>query len=59
MVHLLVDSGVTAQNLSAAGYGEFQPRAPNDTKEQKALNRRIEIVMLPNLDILSSDVPGI
>ena len=27
----------------AAGYGESRPIAPNDTKENKALNRRIEI----------------
>lgn len=59
VVHLLVDSGVPARNLSAAGYGEFQPRAANDTDENKKRNRRIEIVMLPNLDILSSDVPGL
>jgi chemotaxis protein MotB len=57
VVHLLLGAGVAPENLSAAGYGEFQPRAPNDSKENKALNRRIAIVMLPNLDILSSEVP--
>ncbi len=42
------------QQLSATSYGEFRPIARNDTKEDKALNRRIEIVFVPDL----SDMPG-
>lgn len=59
VVHLLTDMGVTPENLSAAGFGEFRPRADNDTDEGRKLNRRIEIVMLPNLDILSSELPKV
>ncbi|MFA6628828.1 MAG: OmpA family protein [Sulfuricurvum sp.] len=59
VVHLMIDEGVMPQNISAAGYGEYQPRADNATKEGKALNRRIEIVMLPNLDILSNELPNL
>ena len=59
VVHLMIDEGVMPQNISAAGYGEFQPRADNNTDEGKALNRRIEIVMLPNLDILSNELPNL
>jgi len=59
VVHLLTDMGVTPDNLSAAGFGEFRPRAVNDTDEGRKLNRRIEIVMLPNLDILSSELPKV
>ncbi len=33
--------------LVAAGYGEYHPIAPNDTAESRALNRRIEIVLVP------------
>ena len=31
--------------LSATGYGEFLPIATNETEQEKALNRRIEIVL--------------
>lgn len=52
VVHILQEGGVPSKNLSAAGYGEYHPVASNDTKESRKLNRRIEIVVLPNLDAL-------
>ncbi len=58
VVHLLSGLGVSAENISAAGFGEFQPRASNDNEEGRQLNRRIEIIMQPNLDILSNDLPN-
>ncbi len=59
VVHLLTDLGVASENISAAGFGEFHPRSENDTKEGRQLNRRIEIIMLPNLDILSNELPNV
>jgi chemotaxis protein MotB len=59
VVHLLTEMGVSPENVSAAGFAEFRPRADNETEEGKQLNRRIEIVMLPNLDILSSELPKV
>ncbi len=38
---------VDPARLVAAGYGEFHPVAPNDTPANRALNRRIEIVLVP------------
>jgi chemotaxis protein MotB len=38
---------VDPSHLVAAGYGEFRPVSPNDTPENRALNRRIEIVLVP------------
>lgn len=52
VVQYLQDAGVSPKNLAAAGYGEHDPVAPNETDEGKALNRRIEIVLMPNLDEL-------
>jgi chemotaxis protein MotB len=57
VVHLMIKEGVDPKNISAAGYGEFQPRADNSTPEGRKLNRRIEIIMLPNLEILSNELP--
>ena len=57
VVHLLTQAGVIPSNLSAAGFGEYHPKADNTTTEGRQLNRRIEIVMLPNLDILSDEIP--
>ena len=59
VVHLLTDMDVVPENISAAGFGEFRPRADNETEEGRQLNRRIEIIMLPNLDILSNELPKV
>jgi chemotaxis protein MotB len=52
VVKLLLTQGVPPQALSAAGYGEFDPIASNDSPDGKAKNRRIEITLQPNLDEL-------
>jgi chemotaxis protein MotB len=39
--------GIDPKILSAAGYGEYQPVASNETEEGRAKNRRIEIVLIP------------
>jgi chemotaxis protein MotB len=51
----LIQNGMKPEVLAAAGYGEFDPVAANDTPEHKAQNRRIEIVLEPNL----SDLPSL
>ena len=38
---------VDPRKLSAVGYGEYRPLVPNDTPENKRLNRRVDIVILP------------
>ena len=50
----LIVNGMRPQVLAAAGYGEFDPVAPNDSPEHQAQNRRIEIVLQPNLADLPS-----
>jgi len=53
VVHFLVAQGMRPKVLAAAGYGEFDPAVPNDSTDHRAQNRRIEIVLQPNL----SDLP--
>ena len=42
--------GVTASRVSAVGYGETQPIASNDTQQGRARNRRIDVIIEPQLD---------
>jgi chemotaxis protein MotB len=48
----LAEHGVSPANLGAAGYADTQPLNDNSTPELRAQNRRIEIVIMPNLDEL-------
>ena len=45
---LLANSRMSPNQIMAAGRGEFHPIDPND----KAKNRRIEVIISPNLDAL-------
>ena len=47
VLHYLESKGVNPKKLSATGYGEYRPVAPNDTPEHRQLNRRVEIVIIP------------
>ncbi len=47
VLHYLESKGIDPKRLSAIGYGEYHPVAPNDTPEHRQLNRRVEIVILP------------
>jgi len=58
VVKLLVARGVSQELVSGAAYGEFQPLATNQTEEGQRLNRRIEIVMLANLDVIAESGTG-
>jgi chemotaxis protein MotB len=50
VLHYLVDEkGINPERVAALGYGEHQPVASNDTKEGRQLNRRVEIVIMPQL----------
>lgn len=47
VIHFLVDAAsFSPETLSAVGYGEYQPLVANDTPEQRAKNRRVDIVVL-------------
>ena len=46
VVRFLQDVGVPPERMVPSGRGEYDPIAPNDTKEGRQQNRRIEIMLL-------------
>lgn len=52
VVRFLQGEGVDPRRLAAAGYSEFDALADNDTPESRAVNRRIEVVVMPRIDEL-------
>lgn len=46
LMYLKNNFGFNSDRLSAAGYGEFHPRADNSTEAGRAQNRRVDIVIL-------------
>ncbi len=55
VVRFLVTKGMTGKVLSAAGFAEFDPVIANDSDDHRAQNRRIEIVLQPNI----GDLPNL
>jgi chemotaxis protein MotB len=54
VVKTMIEAGMPSTRISAASYGETKPVQKNDTADGKSANRRIEIVVVPDL----SDLPG-
>ena len=52
VVRFLQDEGVDPKHLGAAGYSEFDPVGDNSNDDGKKTNRRIEIVLMPNVEEL-------
>lgn len=46
MNYLIKSVGIEASRLKAVGYGETNPAYPNDTKENRAKNRRVQFTPL-------------
>lgn len=51
MYLLLNDSGIDPKWFSAKGYGEYRPVVPNTSEANRAINRRVEVLIQPNHDI--------
>lgn len=52
VTRFLVEAKMKPQNIVAAGYGEYDPLATNATPDGRRENRRIEIILLPDLSEL-------
>lgn len=53
VTRFLIAQGVAPGRLSAAGHGEHDPVASNDSAGGRKKNRRIELILLPDLSELS------
>jgi chemotaxis protein MotB len=53
VTEFLAANGVNPTRLAAAGYSEYDPIHPNGTEAGRKENRRIEIVLLPNVNEIS------
>ena len=49
---ILIRGGMSPNQITSAGKGEYSPVAPNDNAQNKQKNRRTEIIVTPNLDEL-------
>ncbi len=52
VVNTMIAAGMPAARISAASYAETRPAAANETKEGRDQNRRIDVVVVPDLSKL-------
>lgn len=52
VVSTMIAAGMPAERISASSYADQQPASANDTPEGRAQNRRIDVVVLPDLSKL-------
>ncbi len=48
--YLIEQKDLPPEQFSAAGYGEYQPIRPNDSPENRALNRRVDILIRRSIE---------
>jgi len=47
--YIISNSGISAEKLKSIGYGQSRPIADNSTEEGRTKNRRIEIIIIPQI----------
>lgn len=52
VTRFLIENGMKPTSVAAAGYGEHDPIRNNDSAANRKRNRRIEIILMPNIDEL-------
>lgn len=52
VLNTMIKAGMPENKISAASFGDSRPIVPNDSNANKAQNRRIEIVVVPDLSLL-------
>jgi len=54
--YFVQEGGIAPDRLSAAGYGEFHGRVPNDSEANRARNRRVDVIVL-NAETVREEEP--
>jgi flagellar motor protein MotB len=47
VAQMLVKKGISHERITATGYGDTRPIAPNETNEGRVKNRRVEVKLVP------------
>jgi chemotaxis protein MotB len=55
---ILTGAGLSPSQITSSGKGEYSPLVPNTSAENKAKNRRTEIIITPDLDELFKILEG-
>jgi chemotaxis protein MotB len=55
--HLTGEGGIAAYRFAAVSYGSSRPLAPNDTPEGRAMNRRVDVVLVGIDPVVLSQEP--
>ena len=58
VAHQLLDAGLSPGRVMISGHADTQPRAPNDTPANRALNRRIDITLITSRTTHASSLPS-
>jgi chemotaxis protein MotB len=56
VLYVMLQAGMPPEQISTAGFGPYLPVAPNDTPENRAMNRRTELLLVPDLSELLSPI---
>lgn len=48
VMEYILSKGIDAKRITSKGYGETKPVVPNDTDENRQLNRRVEFIIVKN-----------
>jgi chemotaxis protein MotB len=56
VLDVMLKAGMPPELLSMAGFGQYQPYVANDSEENRSLNRRTELLLVPDLEEILAPV---
>jgi chemotaxis protein MotB len=58
--YLLMDKGISSERIAIEGYADTKPLIPNISKENRAKNRRVEVILIqedPTIRLVQKKIP--